>query len=188
MPRIQPAAPRFRVVEDTDRFVVAIPARQNWFFLPFQIAFLGIWAVAAVIVSTELFRIPDPRGQAFTAFWLFLWLTGGCWIALMVLWQAFGLEFLTFHAGDLSLRREVLGVGRTRTFDCAQVKALRIVPQPGPLWRHLMWMHSWGILNEGILAFDYGARTYQFGAGLDEAEAKLLVAEMINRYPQLAAA
>ena len=36
-------------------------------------------------------------------------------------------------------------------------------------------MSSASGFGDGNLAFDYGARTYRFGFGLDEAEAKLLL-------------
>jgi len=43
----------------------------------------------------------------------------------------------------------------------------------------------WG-LTGGHIAFDYGAKTYRFGAGVDEAEAKQIVKQIVDRYPSLA--
>jgi hypothetical protein len=36
----------------------------------------------------------------------------------------------------------------------------------------------------GSLAFDYGARTFRFGTSIDEAEAKQIVAEIQQKFPQ----
>jgi len=36
------------------------------------------------------------------------------------------------------------------------------------------------------LQFDYGSKTFHFGAGLDEAEAFELVRRIAERFPQLA--
>jgi hypothetical protein len=36
----------------------------------------------------------------------------------------------------------------------------------------------------GAVAFDYGAATFRFGAGIDEAEAKQIVAEIQQKFPQ----
>jgi hypothetical protein len=36
----------------------------------------------------------------------------------------------------------------------------------------------------GSIAFDYGARTFRFGSGVDEAEAKQILAEIQQKYPQ----
>ena len=40
----------------------------------------------------------------------------------------------------------------------------------------------WG-KGEGVIAFDYGAKTFRFGSGLDEAEAKMILIEIAQRYP-----
>jgi hypothetical protein len=41
-------------------------------------------------------------------------------------------------------------------------------------------LQFWGI-GGGVIAFDYGAATVRFGAGLDEGEAKSIVATMCSR-------
>ncbi len=48
------------------------------------------------------------------------------------------------------------------------------------------WGHAgqfWGV-GQGIITFDYGAKTFRFGSGLDEAEAKMILSEITQRYPQ----
>jgi hypothetical protein len=40
---------------------------------------------------------------------------------------------------------------------------------------------GWWLGGNGTVAFDYGARTYRFGRGIDEAEAKQVVAELRPR-------
>jgi hypothetical protein len=35
------------------------------------------------------------------------------------------------------------------------------------------------------IAFDYGAKTYRFGAGVDEAEAQAIVDTLRERWPSL---
>lgn len=41
-------------------------------------------------------------------------------------------------------------------------------------------LQLWGI-GGGVIAFDYGATTHRFGAGLDEVEAKLAVTAIKKR-------
>lgn len=41
-------------------------------------------------------------------------------------------------------------------------------------------LQLWGI-GGGVIAFDYGAKTHRFGAGLDEVEAKLTVTAIKKR-------
>jgi hypothetical protein len=42
-------------------------------------------------------------------------------------------------------------------------------------------MRFWGI-GGGLIAFDYGAKTFRFGASLDEAEAQDIVKELNRRH------
>ena len=43
-------------------------------------------------------------------------------------------------------------------------------------------MRFWG-LGGGLVAFDYGAKTFRVGAGIDEAEAKRIVDALRARMP-----
>jgi hypothetical protein len=42
----------------------------------------------------------------------------------------------------------------------------------------------WGTPNNGLLAFDYGSRTFRFGGGVDEAESKQILDEILTHFPQ----
>jgi hypothetical protein len=35
-----------------------------------------------------------------------------------------------------------------------------------------------------MIAFDYGARTFHFASGIDEAEAKQILQKIVTRYPR----
>ncbi len=39
-------------------------------------------------------------------------------------------------------------------------------------------------MGEGLIAFDYGARTFRIGSGVDEAEAKQVILIIQQRFPQ----
>ena len=39
-------------------------------------------------------------------------------------------------------------------------------------------------MGGGIIAFDYGAKKFNFGTGIDEAEAKKILSEIQQRYSQ----
>ena len=41
-------------------------------------------------------------------------------------------------------------------------------------------------MRSGPLAFDYGAKTIRFGSGVDEAEARVILASIRTRFPELA--
>ena len=81
-------------------------------------------------------------------------------------------------SGDvLALRRDVWGFGRTREYDLSHVSSLRVAPAA---WNPYDWsgaMQFWGI-GGGPVAFDYGSRTFRFGASVDEAEARDIVNQL----------
>jgi hypothetical protein len=60
-------------------------------------------------------------------------------------------------------------------------KDLRAVtPSPNPMW---WWrgLYLYASLD-GTIAFDYGAKTLRFGAGVDEAEAKTIIKTIEDFY------
>jgi hypothetical protein len=89
------------------------------------------------------------------------------------LWNLIGREVLLFAHGLLVLRREVLGFGRSKEFDLNKVQALRVSTEPYNPWSSSVTFNFWTGANS--MAFDYGARTYRLGLGLEEAEAGMVV-------------
>jgi hypothetical protein len=74
----------------------------------------------------------------------------------------------------------VFGVGRDREYDLAHVRRLRVVPHVSDPYGWRSTMRWWGV-GGGSLAFDYGAKTVQFGA-VDEAEGHDIVEELRSRH------
>jgi hypothetical protein len=80
----------------------------------------------------------------------------------------------------LTMRREPIGIPLRKGYDLLNVRNLRVVPFDESLWsRRDPWTPT------GPLAFDYGARTVRFGAGIDEAEARMIVDSIRTRFPEL---
>jgi hypothetical protein len=66
---------------------------------------------------------------------------------------------------------------RRRSYDVNHIRRLRAAGSTGSdLWS----------LFTGVLTFDYGARTIRVGAGIDEAEAIMIIDVIARRFPQLA--
>jgi hypothetical protein len=93
---------------------------------------------------------------------------------LVISWNLAGREVVRVTPGELVLRKEVFGLGSPREFDRSQVADLRVAPLVYNPWDWNAGLAVWGL--GGTLAFDYGAKTYRFGIGLDEAEAKMILA------------
>jgi hypothetical protein len=120
----------------------------------------------------------------FLSAWLVLWTFGGVSALSAVAWNLAGKEIVSINPNILIIRHDVLGMGRSWEYDASQVCYLRcssFVSNPSnPSFQQPFS----GMVGPGIV-FDYGARTYRFGIGLDEAEARLLVTEILQRFPAL---
>lgn len=191
MALVEPTRPRSTIRQDPDALRVVIPARRQWFALAFLTIWLCFWAAAEIGVGGMMIagllrrnsgNLPgDLLPGGFMLVWLTAWTVGGGFALFSWLWQVFGKEIVTLDGFRLGLRSDLLGLHRTRLYDWQTVSDLRVSPAPYDPWRRGGGRQTWG-LGGGTIAFDYGARTYRFGAGVDEAEAKQIVNVMPGRY------
>jgi hypothetical protein len=108
--------------------------------------------------------------------WLVGWTAGGAYAAYAWVWTVFGREVVRLDGVVLSVSRQPIGIPRRRDFDWQEVRNLRI--DRGRIRR-------WDLQRtpfDGRIAFDYGARTYRLGQGVDEAEAAMLIRELESRF------
>jgi hypothetical protein len=74
---------------------------------------------------------------------------------------------------------------RGKNYRISSISSLRIASTTASMARNYSGMNSRGF-SGGLLAFDYGTKTVNFGIGLDEAEAKLILKEMGDSDSRLA--
>ena len=133
----------------------------------------AIWLIFFTVWVTRVPALPRG-GVAFLLPW-------GVIVPIMFyMWlrQVAGRELVTLALGSLKIQRRVLGTGLTREYDAGRITNLRVAP-PVPTWHQPK--RNWGAFDHGMIAFEYGAKTVRFGAGVDEAEAAVIVEE-IKRY------
>jgi hypothetical protein len=105
---------------------------------------------------------------------------------LLWTWALLGRQLLTLDGITFTHRREILGIGFSREYDWSAVRDLRVrvsipaQPVPGAPAVARVVFHLRG---SAVLAFDYGARTFELGRGLDESSAHELVALITQRFP-----
>jgi hypothetical protein len=134
-----------------------------------------------VNAAREILRHDVPWfGSAFMLVWITMWTIGGGVALWTWLWFTTGRERIRLRPDALVVRREVLGLGRAREFEITRVRHLRVVPLTPDPWNAAM-RNRWGV-GGGPIAFDYGAKTYAFGSGVDDAEARDLVARLMARH------
>jgi hypothetical protein len=182
---IAPASARYTVESTVDGIRISIPARRNWFIILFLIAWLGGWFFGEVSAATELLNPRDKTPSGFLAFWLLGWTLGGAFCIAAVLWQLAGREILTVNPSWLIHRVEVFGFGLSRTYLASDVKNLRGTDDAPSLFvNQRAWFPPLVGSGYGPIAFDYGARTIRLAPGLEEAEAKMPVCDLLQRLPR----
>ncbi len=195
---IQPFAPRHVTVDLGDSLRITLPSRKRWFTLIASALFAAVWVMVTLPIvgvggPAMLTALLDELRTAPAALagdaiffvvgliWLSIWSIAGLTALYTALWGLAGREIIEVSPLAIRLARRVPGWGRTQQYLAEHIRDLRVSPQAMPDW----WMRrsAWPSAALGQLAFDYGARTIRFG-DCDEAEAKLILAEIEQRFPQ----
>jgi hypothetical protein len=186
---VKPPGPRHTASEHADGLSVCIPAKRNILILAFLTFWLCGWAFGEVAAATALFPTAqkEPAGAAFLLFWLGGWTLGGAFCIYIWLWQIKGREVVTISPTALTIRNEVLGCGRSRHYDVCEIRNLRVASLTYNPFDFRSGLAFWGI-GGGLIAFDYGFKTYRFGGGIDEAEARIILQSIVSRVPSLSRA
>jgi hypothetical protein len=164
-------------IEHTTRggLQLTVPKRRALFPMLFLPLWLGAWAFGEVVVVKQLFSGPHSGApDLFMLVWLTAWTLGGGWALATMAWLFAGRERVRIEQGILTLEHVVGPLGRRRSYDLRQVTGLRTLSQTS---QELMAanMMPFGFGRAGSLAFDYGTSTVRWGAGLEEAEARVIV-------------
>ncbi len=183
MARVAVPTAKASTSDTPDGLVINIPAAKNWFLTLFIGFWMCGWVFGEFFAIQELLsgKMTASGGSVFLVGWLGAWTVAGCAIFSYWMWNVAGHEIISLTPASLSIRRDILGFGRSREYDLPSVKNLRMDRTP---------KNSSFALNSpsqsifgGAIAFDYGAKTFRFGGGVDEAEASLLIGLLKSRYP-----
>lgn len=193
--------PRYSVTEGVGELEVVIPVRKHWYLIPFYVfwfvmAWVMVTNVPIIIFSTILtfvnqirdnpsalgpFLIPIGFLVLIFVFMVFILLFG----VQRILWSFAGKEVVVVNHGSIRVFHHLFWMGKPREYLAEHVRDLRASmpgrPFPGSRSFKEILAHP-GM--QGAIAFDYGARTYRFGAEMDEAEARMIVNDILQRYPQ----
>lgn len=182
---IEPYRARHTTEDLGDALSITIPSRKSW---P-QIAFLSFWFIGwALGEFGEFTNLTNGEGSNFSnIFWLIGWTLGGAFVVYVLLRQLSGEEIVGVSSQAITIKRTVLGFGFSpQEYSAEHIKALRMSATAGtdsqPWWVGRK-SQIYG-LEKGSIAFDYGARTINFGSGLDEAEATAILTEVRRRFPR----
>ncbi len=146
------------------------------------------WAFGEISAIREIFgggqsphgSISSVHGQGLLLLgWLGAWTAAGCFFGYLWMWNLAGGERVVLGPRTLAVKRDVLGFGPLKEYELQEVRNLRAGADA--LNRNGQ-MSPFSLLNGGTISFDYGAKTFRFGADLDEAEARQIITQLKSRY------
>ena len=178
--------PRHTTTETGDSLTIRIPSRRNILLVAFLTLWLCGWLAGEIAAPTTFLTgaQKDPGAVAFVVLWLCFWTAGGAAAIYVWLWQLKGCEVVTLSPAALSLKRELFGLGRTKHYDATEIHNLRVSPRTYNPFDFQSGLAMWGV-GGGVLAFDYGSKTYRFASGVEEAEARAILQKIGGRAPRL---
>jgi hypothetical protein len=160
---------------------ITIPAPRNVFAL----VFLGLWLVGWILgelsAIARIASFQDLASQMSLLVWVVSWTIGGAFVACLWLWMLVGKERIILGASTLRIAREVLGFRVTRVYELSKVRKLRVSAERAAPQGLDAGLRLWG-LTGGLVVFDYGQKIIRFGASIDDAEARVIVERMKQRY------
>ncbi|MFZ5879632.1 MAG: hypothetical protein ACOY0R_09690 [Chloroflexota bacterium] len=195
----QPALPRYTSENTGSSLKFVIPSRKNWFIILFMGGWLFFWALGEFVVVGVLigglidlikngFVVDDLIGKLFGGGFFLVWIIGwtvGGGVALYTwLWQFAGKEIIEVTGESILVTHKIMKFEKSKEFLVTHISDLRVAPiTPDNVFGLRKNRFTWGV-PPGTLAFDYGAKTINFGSGCEEGEAKMILKEIWQTYPQ----
>ena len=155
---------RATIEERPGGLLVTVPAKRIWFVA----LFWTVWSIG--VLSFVVTGVVNGEGGVPGALFSVVFLVVAIALLGAVAWMLVGREEAELTSDRLVLRRRLGPLKRERTFDRAKITDLRADPNPASIWAGDM--RSFGVTGGGAILFDYGMRTHNFAAALEQAEAK----------------
>jgi hypothetical protein len=161
-------------VSGTELYILS---KKDWGSLIFIPVWLAFWTFGGITAMKWVIHPGPSTPRAFITLWLAGWLFGEVWAIYWWLWTAFGKEIVTIREGVLSIKRDILGYGRTRSFPVRSIRDLRasgVFPSNSYWENYLVQLKLAG----GTVGFEVQGQTKKFGIQLTEPEAQEVVREL----------
>ena len=199
---LKPPFPRHTVRRLEESVEIVLPTKKQFF----RIAWFGLWFLVwaymtgsviyiLTFIAIAIFGSPQNGADAsaeygililpavFVLLILFALLGMGGFGIYQFLWQLVGKEVVNINNQNMSVSRQVFKWNRTAVYSVKDIQDLRV---------SILVQSFFGVVRSvqrftgknGIIAFDYGAKTFRFGIEIDEAEAKQIVGVLQPYLPQ----
>lgn len=157
---------------------IIFPVKRNWLYIIFMSLWLCFWLAGEITVLREFHgAFGVTMIGTFFLFWLLGWTFSGLFCFQHLYWNLFGREIFIIGQGQMSIEKKGLFFYKTKTYNLNEVKNIRVQynitdeDDYSPFNRNIFGFQ----FVKGIILFDYGLRTIQFGNSIDEAEGNFII-------------
>jgi hypothetical protein len=106
------------------------------------------------------------------------------WAVYSLLWRFVGKEIITASKDVFVITRKLFGWKRYKAYKTSDISALRI-SRPTDYRSEMLSEFRRMFGGAGTIAFDYGAKSFRFGAGLDEAEGRQIIKKIQTHFQNI---
>jgi hypothetical protein len=141
---------------------VHIVAKRVWSSLLFLPVWLTFWTFGGLMAMKWVAHPKPSTPRLFISIWLVDWAFGETWAIYQWFRTAFGREIVKVSEGTLTIKRDILGRGKTKTFPVGRVMNLRasgFFPSDSYWENYLANLKLAG----GTVDFDSEDKTHRFG-------------------------
>ncbi|MCC7187756.1 MAG: hypothetical protein IT312_03365 [Anaerolineales bacterium] len=182
---VKPSTPKHKTEDLGDKLVVSIPSRKIFpFIMVFSIWSL-IWLGGEISLIAAMFTSSTYNilSVSIVIVWFIFWTFLGAVLLYNLLWLLIGKEEIQITNQSITISQVVLGYKRSKEYTADYIKDLDIAwaSMQDLMYRRISFPLG---TSFGMIAFDYGARTFKFASGIEEAEAKQIIAKIQQKYPQ----
>ena len=179
---IKPTPPRHKVQQLSDGIQIVLPSKKNILLIIWFVLGLAMWAymTGSVVYITSILMIGLGNSSVmwvifgFLAFILMFLTSLGAYVIYSLFWQFIGKEIFIVENGVFRISRQTFKRNIFSEYSTKSISDLRVsisLPSVFPLAKIFQNISG----QNGMIAFDYGAKTVRFGFEIEEAEAKQIV-------------
>lgn len=182
---VEPFPPKHRYEDLGDSIRLTIPSKKNRFRMAAYSAILIVWGGIDILMGV-LAIMAYPDTVIIVPLTLFILLALICTpMCLALLWQWIGVEVIKISDQTVSIQKRIGKLGPQRVYRTEPILFFRVASQPVDFYPSQFIPGGLFLaISDGWITFDYGARTIRFGSGIDEAEARMIFAKIMDKFPQ----
>ena len=172
---------RHRSEDLGNRLRITIPSIKKWPMIIFLAIWLTLWSFGGIFAMSAITR---GKYEVFLILWLIIWFVGEITSIYQMMWQLFGQEKIEVTAESIVICQTILGIGQSKKYTREHIRRIR-ADVTGRIEPYALADEGVSLSKgTGMIAFDYKEETIRMGIGIDEAEAKYLVAKIQRHYPE----